>query len=120
MTNMEKHNEFHTDISQNGTQFRLTFITNDKNNFLAMQDLARKCIDGKEVLSLENRILVLEHDKRMRDIRDKIELLLANTKYGMYTDQERTTGYKQKLNEIFGSGIYKDTDSIAKESNNDT
>ena len=30
---MEKHNEFHTDISQNGTRFRLTFITNDKNNF---------------------------------------------------------------------------------------
>jgi hypothetical protein len=51
--NREKHNEFYTDISQNGTRFRLTFITNDKNNFLAMQDLARKCIDGKEVLSVE-------------------------------------------------------------------
>lgn len=39
---MEKHNEFHTDISDNGTRYRLTFITTEKNNFLAMQDLARK------------------------------------------------------------------------------
>lgn len=118
---MEKHNEFHTDISQNGTQFRLTFITNDKNNFLAMQDLARKCIDGKDVLSLENRILVLEHDKRIRDMRDKITSLFANMQYSkLCTDPERTTYYKQKLNEIFGSGAYQDTDGVAKESNNDT
>lgn len=114
---MEKHNEFHTHISQNGTRFSLTFITNDKDNFLAMQDLARKCIDGKEVLSLENRILVLEQDKRIRDIRDKIERLLANVKYGKScTDPEQTAYYKQKLNEIFGSGAYKDTD-ISKEAN---
>ena len=113
---MEKHNEFHTDISQNGTQFRLTFITNDKNNFLAMQDLARKCIDGEEVLSLENRILVLEHDKRIRDTRDKITSLFASIQYGkMCTDPERTAYYKQKLNEIFGSGAYQDTDSVRGE-----
>ena len=44
----EKHNEFHTDISDNGTRYRLTLITTEKNNFLAMQDLARKFIDGEQ------------------------------------------------------------------------
>lgn len=116
---MEKHNEFHTDISQNGTQFRLTFITNDKNNFLVMQDLARKCIDGKDVLtleSLENRILVLEHDKKMRDIRDKVTSLFATMQYGtLGADPERTAYYKSKLNEIFGSGTYQDTDCVRGE-----
>lgn len=117
---MEKHNEFHTDISQNGTQFRLTFITNDKNNFLAMQDLARKCVDGKEVLSLENRILVLEHDKRARDIRDRVMSLFATMQYGtLGTSPERTAHYKQKLNEIFGSGTYQDTDSVRGENTNE-
>lgn len=119
---MEKHNEFHTDISQNGTQFRLTFITNDKNNFLVMQDLARKCIDGKDVLtleSLENRILVLEHDKKMRDVRDKVTSLFATMQYGtLGADPERTAYYKSKLNEIFGSGTYQDTDCVTKEADN--
>lgn len=113
---MEKHNEFHTDISQNGTQFRLTFITNDKNNFLAMQDLARKFVDGKDFLSLENRLLVLEHDKARRDIRDKIEALFANMQYGkMCSDPVRTAYYKLKLNEIFGSGMYQDTDTVKQD-----
>jgi hypothetical protein len=108
---MEKHNEFHTDVSQGGKYFQITFITNDKNNFLAMQDLARKFVDGKEVLSLENRILVLEHDKKVRDIRDKVASLLAGMQYGtLGTSPERTAYYKQKLNEIFSSGTYQDTD----------
>lgn len=112
MEQTKKHNEFHTDISQNGTQFSLTFITNDKNNFLAMQDLARKFIDGEEYLSLENRILVLEHDKKLRDTRDKIMGLFANMQYGkMCTDPERIAYYKSKLNEIFGTGCYQDTDT---------
>lgn len=120
---MEKHNEFHTDILQNGTQFCITFITNDKNNFLAMQDLARKCIDGKDALSLEsleNRILALERDKKARDIRDKVMSLFANMQYGkLCTDPERTLYYKQKLNEIFGSGAYQDTDSVKQDGFND-
>ena len=114
---MEKHNEFHTDISDNGTRYRLTFITTEKNNFLAMQDLARKFIDGKEYLSLENRILVLEHDKRQREIREKVMSIFASMQYGkMRTDPERTAYYKQKLNEIFSSGTYQDTDSVRGES----
>ena len=117
---MKKHNEFHTDISQNGTQFSLTFITNDKNNFLAMQDLARKFIDGEEYLSLENRVLVLEHDKKLRDTRDRIMSLFASMQYGkLCTDPDRTAYYKQKLNEIFGSGTYQDTDCITKETDSE-
>lgn len=117
---MEKHNEFHTDISDNGTRYRLTFITTEKNNFLAMQDLARKFIDGEEVLSLENRILVLEHDKKARDIRDKVMSLFATMQYGtLGMSPERTAYCKQKLNEIFGSGTYQDTDSVKQDSFND-
>ena len=113
---MEKHNEFHTDISNNGTHYRLTFITTEKNNFLAMQNLARKFIDGEEYSSLENRILALEHDKKLRDTRDKIMSLFANMQYGkMCTDIERTAYYKSKLNEIFGTGCYQDTDMIRGE-----
>lgn len=113
---MEKHNEFHTDISDNGTRYRLTFITTEKNNFLAMQDLARKFIDDKEYLSLENRILVLEHDKKLRDTRDKIMGLFANMQYGkLCTDPERTAYYKSKLNEIFGTSCYQDTDTVRGE-----
>lgn len=113
---MEKHNEFHTDVSQNGTQFRLTFITNDKNNFLAMQDLARKFVDGEDFLSLENRVLVLEHDKAMRNARSKIEALFANMQYGkICSDPVRIAYYKSKLNEIFGSGMYQDTDAVKQD-----
>lgn len=116
---MKKHNEFHTDISDNGTRYTLTFITTEKNNFLAMQDLARKFIDGEEYLSLEsleNRILVLEHDKKLRDTRDKIMSLFASMQYGkLCTDSERTAYYKCKLNEIFGTGCYQDTDTVQVE-----
>ena len=42
---MSKHAEFHTDISYGGKYFQLTFITNDKTQFLEMQELARKFID---------------------------------------------------------------------------
>lgn len=42
---MSKHTEFHTDVSQDGKWFQLTFLTNDKTQFLEMQELARKFID---------------------------------------------------------------------------
>ena len=117
---MEKHNEFQTDISDNGTRYRLTFVTTEKNNFLAMQDLARKFIDGKEYLSLENRILVLEHDKKLRDTRDRIMTLFANMQYSkLCTDPERTAYYKSKLNEIFGTNCYQDTDTLLGENNDE-
>lgn len=116
----DRHSEFHTDTSQNGTQFRLTFITNDKNQFLAMQNLARKCIDKEDVLSLENRILVLEHDKEIRDMRDKITNLFANMQYGKcLSDKERVAYYKLKLNEIWGAENYQDTDSVSQSKTNE-
>lgn len=85
--------------------------------------LLKEANDRKDVLtleSLENRIIVLEHDKKMRDIRDKIASLLAGMQYGtLGTDPKRTAYYKQKLNEIFGSGAYQDTDSVRDEEAND-
>lgn len=114
---MKKHNEFHADISDNGTRYRLIFITTEKNNFLAMQDLARKFIDGEEYLSLENRILMLEHDKRRREIREKVMGLFANMQHGkLNISPERTAYYESKLNEIFGAKTYVDTDSVRGES----
>lgn len=114
---MDKHNEFHTDVSDNGTGYRLIFITTEKNNFLAMQDLARKFVDGKEYLSLENRILVLEHDKRRREIREKVMSIFASMQYGkLCTSPERIAYYKSKLNEIFGTSCYQDTDTVRGES----
>lgn len=67
---MEKHNEFHTDISQNGTRFRLTFITNDKNNFLAMQDLARKFVDStteKRWIEVFHEVIATRYSMRNRN-----------------------------------------------------
>ena len=67
---MEKHNEFHTDISDNGTRYRLTFITTEKNNFLAMQDLARKFIDGEtEKLWIEvfHEVIATRYSMRNRN-----------------------------------------------------
>lgn len=77
---MEKHNEFHTDISQNGTRFRLTFITNDKNNFLAMQDLARKCIDGKDIVDnifgeLESVMRIVKYPRTLPNGKIRVETI---------------------------------------------
>lgn len=80
--------------------------------------IAKVVTDGlvRPLESLENRILVLEHDKKMRDIRDKVTSLFATMQYGtLGTSPERTAHYKQKLNEIFGSGTYQDTDSVRGE-----
>ena len=47
---------------------------------------------------------------------NKITSLFANMQYGkLCTDPERTAYYKLKLNEIFGSGAYQDTDSVRGE-----
>ena len=67
---MEKHNEFHTDISDNGTRYRLTFITTEKNNFLAMQDLARKFIDGepeKRWIEVFHEVIATRYSMRNRN-----------------------------------------------------
>ena len=42
---MSKYAEFHTDVSQGGTMFQLTFYTNVREQFLEMQELARKFVD---------------------------------------------------------------------------
>ena len=42
----DTYNEYFTDVSQGGTYFQLTFYTNEKEKFLAMETLARKCIDA--------------------------------------------------------------------------
>ena len=68
--------------------------------------------------SLENRVLVLEHDKKLRDTRDKIMSLFASMQYGqLRTNPERTAYYKSKLNEIFGTSCYQDTDTVRGENN---
>ena len=40
----DTYNEYFTDVSQGGKYFQLTFYTNEKEKFLAMETLARKCI----------------------------------------------------------------------------
>lgn len=42
----DTYNEYFTDVSQGGKYFQLTFYTNEKEKFLAMETLARKCIDA--------------------------------------------------------------------------
>ena len=65
----------------------------------------------ESIIDHERRIAALEQDKKRRDIRDKVMGLFANMQYGKLSeDPERTKYYKLKLNEIFGSGTYQDTD----------
>lgn len=67
---MEKHNEFHTDVLQGGKYFQITFITNDKNNFLAMQDLARKFVDStseKRWIEVFHEVIATRYSMRNRN-----------------------------------------------------
>ena len=100
-------------------QFHKGFYNGEVNAFYICLDLLEKVVpDGEEYSSLENRILALEHDKKLRDIRDKVTSLLSSMQYGtLGTSPERAAYYKSKLNEIFGSGTYQDTDCVTKETN---
>ena len=79
------HTEFNTQISQNGTQFALTFKTTEKRYFLAMQELARKCIDG----DFPEAILTTDIDRYALKIARELG------------DEENVAHYKQKLNSLF-------------------
>ena len=70
---MEKHNEFqeYYDYDDNGTHYRLTFTTTEKNNFLAIRDLARKLIDGeseKRWIEVFHKVIATKHSIRNRNI----------------------------------------------------
>lgn len=48
----DTYNEYFTDVSQGGTYFQLTFYTNEEEKFLAMETLARKCIDAEPTVDV--------------------------------------------------------------------
>ena len=79
------HTEFNTQISQNGTQFELTFKTTEKRYFLAMQGLARKCIDN----DFPEPILTADIDRHALKIARELG------------DEENVAHYEQKLNSLF-------------------
>ena len=115
---MEKYNEFHTDVSQGGKYFQLTFVTNEKNNFLAMQDLARKFVDGEDAPSLETRVVKLEMWREKLRLQQRVQSLFASMTYGKLGSAEVDRQYwLMKLNEIFGAENYVDTDSIQQDGN---
>ena len=65
----------------------------------------------EQLINNERRIAKLEEDKKLRDVRDSVMNLFNNMQYSkLCKDPERTEYYKLKLNEIFGSGVYQDTD----------
>lgn len=79
------HAEFCTDQTNTG-QYRLTFVTDDKRYFLAMQELARKCVDHDFPEAILNADL------------DRHALKIAKER----GDEENVAYYKEKLNAIFG------------------
>lgn len=61
---------------------------------------------------LSERITKLEHDNEMRKTREKVMSLFSSMRYGTFASREHMEYYKGKLNEIFGTGNYQDTDSV--------
>lgn len=108
-------------------KYEAGFNNGQVNAFYICLDLLEK-VDSLSI-GIEKRILVLENDKKMREIREKVMSLFTNCQYGkLHGNKEQTEYYKQKLNEIFGAKVYIDTDSVRgesmdyhfKEANNDT
>lgn len=67
---MEKYNEFHTDVSQNGNRFQITFITNDRYNFLTVQKLVRKFVDDepeKRWIEVFHKVIATRYSMRNRN-----------------------------------------------------
>ena len=64
---------------------------------------------------LSERITKLEHDNEMRKTREKVMSLLSSMRYGTFASREQMEYYKGKLNEIFGTGNYQDTDSVKQD-----
>ena len=75
---MEKYSELHTDVSQGGKYFQITFVTNDKNKYIAMQDFARKLIDGEEKAIAEHELHIKQDYAReiIADLENSIDGLL--------------------------------------------
>lgn len=101
-------------VQYNEDQFKAGFYNGELNAFYLCLDLLEK-VDSASI-GIEKRILVLENDKKVRDMRERVLSMFANMTYGKCGDvtisREKLEYYKIKLNEIFGAKAYTDTDGM--------
>lgn len=99
---------------------RYEFITDVLEDCLrCIRELTNKGL-LEQLINNERRIAKLEEDKKVRDTRDRVMSLFNSMCYGkMANEPARTAYYKSKLNEIFGSGAYVDTDGCKEDIEDD-
>lgn len=73
-------------VQYNEDQFKAGFYNGELNAFYICLDLLEK-VDSASI-GIEKRILVLENDKKAREVRDRVMGLFANMQYGKLCDSK--------------------------------